>query len=121
MFSSAVSFPESPAFYVVSTKFIEGLSGNDAGVFTANSLFLTAVIGLVLTGLIVMITEYFTSKSFAPVKHIAAASQTGHGTNVIAGLAVSMKSTAMPVIVIVGAILGAFYLGAGGFAGVTSE
>jgi K(+)-stimulated pyrophosphate-energized sodium pump len=104
------------AFYIVSTKFIAGLSGSDAGVFTANSVFLTAVIGLVLTGLIVMITEYFTSKSFGPVKHIAAASQTGHGTNVIAGLAVSMKSTAMPVVVIVAAILGAYSLG-GGFSG----
>ncbi|MDH5768985.1 MAG: sodium/proton-translocating pyrophosphatase, partial [Nitrospirota bacterium] len=72
------------AFYIVSTRFIARLSGADAGVFTANSVFLTAVIGLVLTGLIVMITAYFTSKSFGPVKHIAAASQTGHGTNVIA-------------------------------------
>lgn len=104
------------AFYFISTRFIAGLTGTDAGVFTANSVFLTAVIGLVLTGLIVMITEYFTSKSFAPVKHIAAASQTGHGTNVIAGLAVSMKSTGMPVIVIVGAILWAYALG-GGFTG----
>ncbi len=104
------------AFYFVSVRFIQGLSGTDAGVFTASSVFLTAVIGLVLTGLIVMITEYFTSKSFGPVKHIAAASQTGHGTNVIAGLAVSMKSTGMPVIVIVAAILGAYALG-GGFSG----
>jgi len=104
------------AFYIVSTRFIAGLSGTDAGVFTANSVFLTAVIGLILTGLIVMITEYFTSKSFAPVKHIASASQTGHGTNVIAGLAVSMKSTGLPVLVIVAAILGAYALG-GGFSG----
>lgn len=106
------------AFYFVSARFISGLSGTDAGVFTANSVFLTAVIGLALTGLIVMITEYFTSKSFGPVKHIAAASQTGHGTNVIAGLAVSMKATGMPVIVIVAAILGAYALG-GGFSGNT--
>jgi K(+)-stimulated pyrophosphate-energized sodium pump len=106
------------AFYIVSARFISGLSGTDAGVFTANSVFLTALIGLVLTGLIVMITEYFTSKSFGPVKHIAAASQTGHGTNVIAGLAVSMKSTGMPVVVIVAAILGAYALG-GGFSGNT--
>ena len=106
------------AFYFVSAKFISGLSGTDAGVFTANSVFLTAVIGLALTGLIVMITEYFTSKSFGPVKHIAAASQTGHGTNVIAGLAVSMKATGMPVVVIVGAIIGAYALG-GGFSGNT--
>ncbi|MCG2710027.1 MAG: sodium-translocating pyrophosphatase, partial [Thermodesulfovibrionales bacterium] len=101
------------AFYVVSDRFISSLTGTDAGVFTAGSVFLTALIGLALTGLIVMITEYFTSKSFAPVKHIAKASLTGHGTNVIAGLAVSMKSTAAPVIVIVCAILGAYALGGG--------
>jgi K(+)-stimulated pyrophosphate-energized sodium pump len=105
------------AFYLISTKFIAGLSGTDAGVFTASSVFLTSLIGLALTGLIVMITEYFTSKSFGPVKHIAAASQTGHGTNVIAGLAVSMKSTALPALVIVAAILGAFALG-GGFSNI---
>lgn len=104
------------AFYIASNRFISGLSGNDAKVFTAGSVFLIALIGLALTWLIVMITEYFTSKNFAPVKHIAAASQTGHGTNVIAGLAVSMKSTGMPVIAIVLAILGAYALG-GGFSG----
>jgi K(+)-stimulated pyrophosphate-energized sodium pump len=104
------------AFYGVSIKFIAGLTGSDAGVFTANTVFLTALIGLALTGLIVMITEYFTATKYSPVRHIAAASQTGDGTNVIAGLAVSMKATAMPVIVIVAAILGAYALG-GGFSG----
>ncbi|MGE5172334.1 MAG: sodium-translocating pyrophosphatase [Betaproteobacteria bacterium] len=103
-------------FYLVSQKFIAGLTGADAGVFTANTVFLTALIGLALTGLIVVITEYFTAKEYSPVQHIAQASLTGHGTNVIAGLAVSMKSTGAPVIVIVASILGAYYLG-GGFAG----
>ncbi len=104
-------------FYIVSTKFIAGLTGGDAGVFTANTVFLTALIGLALTGLIVAITEYFTAKEYGPVKHIAQASLTGHGTNVIAGLAVSMKSTGMPVVVIVASILGAYWLGGGFEAG----
>jgi K(+)-stimulated pyrophosphate-energized sodium pump len=103
-------------FYIVSSKFIAGLTGADAGVFSANTVFLSALIGLVLTGLIVVITEYFTAKEYSPVQHIAQASLTGHGTNVIAGLAVSMKSTGAPVLVIVASILGAYYLG-GGFAG----
>jgi K(+)-stimulated pyrophosphate-energized sodium pump len=104
------------AFYIVSASFISGLSPEEAGGFTAGSVFATALIGLILTGLIVWITEYFTSTSYSPVKHIAAASQTGSGTNVIAGLAVSMKATGMPVMVIVAAILGAYSLG-GGFDG----
>jgi K(+)-stimulated pyrophosphate-energized sodium pump len=104
------------AFYIVAMSFISGLTGSDANVFTTNRLFLTALIGLALTVLICLITEYFTSKSFSPVKRIAEASQTGHATNVIEGLAVSMKSTGMPVIVIVASILGAYALG-GGFAG----
>ncbi len=103
------------AFYFASKWFL-ATPGLKADGFTAMSVFTTAVIGLVLTGLIVMITEYFTSKSFSPVKHIAAASVTGHGTNVIAGLAVSMKSTAAPALVICGAIVWAYKLG-GGFAG----
>jgi len=105
------------AFYFASQWFLKQ-KGVDAGGFTPISVFTTALIGLVLTGLIVMITEYFTSKSFNPVKHIAAASATGHGTNVIAGLAVSMKSTAAPALVICGAIIWAYQLG-GGFAGNT--
>ncbi len=104
------------AFYVVSSSFISSLTEAEAGGFTAGSVFSIALIGLVLTGLIVWITEYFTSTSYSPVKHIAAASQTGSGTNVIAGLAVSMKATGMPVLVIVAAILGAYSLG-GGFDG----
>ena len=103
------------AFYFASRWFLK-LEGVQAGGFTPVGVFTTAVIGLALTGAIVMITEYFTSKSFNPVKHIAAASVTGHGTNVIAGLAVSMKSTGAPALVICGAIVWAYQLG-GGFAG----
>jgi K(+)-stimulated pyrophosphate-energized sodium pump len=103
------------AFYFVSKSFIEGLGAN-AGVFTANTVFFISLIGLALTGLIVWITEYFTAKEYSPVQHIAQASLTGHGTNVIAGLAVSMKATAPPVLVIVASILGAYWLG-GGFSG----
>jgi K(+)-stimulated pyrophosphate-energized sodium pump len=103
------------AFFGVSQWFIGTLGANTGG-FTAMSVFGTAIIGLVLTGLIVWITEYYTAKEYRPVKTIAKASLTGHGTNVIAGLAMSMEATALPVLVIVAAILGAFALG-GGFAG----
>lgn len=106
------------AFYVVSGMFLKMPNVQQA--FTQMGVFTTSLIGLILTGAIVMITEYFTSKSFKPVKHIAAASQTGHGTNVIAGLAVSMKSTALPALAIVGAILWAYWVG-GGFAGNTGN
>jgi K(+)-stimulated pyrophosphate-energized sodium pump len=102
------------AFYFAAQWFL-GLHGVEQK-FTALTIFLTAVIGLVLTGLIVMITEYFTSTSFAPVRHIASASQTGHATNIIAGLAVSMKSTGLPVLCISAAIYSAYALG-GGFNG----
>jgi K(+)-stimulated pyrophosphate-energized sodium pump len=107
------------AFYFASDWFLKQPDLKTGG-FTAMSVFTTALIGLVLTGAIVMITEYFTSKSFSPVKHIAEASQTGHGTNVIAGLAVSMKSTAAPALVICGAIVWAYQLG-GGFSGHPGE
>jgi K(+)-stimulated pyrophosphate-energized sodium pump len=107
-------------FYFVTGEFLKGASAQASVIahpsFTQMNVFLMAVIGLALTGLIVVITEYFTASQYPPVKHIAKASLTGHGTNVIAGLAVSMKSTAAPVIVIVCSILGAYALG-GGFKG----
>ena len=107
------------AFYAVTVWFMGGL-GDKTGGFTPASIFGTALIGLVLTGLIVWITEYYTASQFRPVKTIAKASLTGHGTNVIAGLAMSMEATALPALVIVGAILGSFALG-GGFSGNVSS
>ena len=78
--------------------------------YTGLNLFICAIVGLVVTGLIIWITEYYTGTEYRPVKSIAAASVTGHGTNIIQGLAVSLESTALPALVIIAGILVAFGL-----------
>ena len=94
------------AFYPI-TKML--MAGN--GKYSVGALFICSLVGLVVTGALVVITEYFTSTKYAPVKSIANASVSGHGTNVIQGLAISMKSTAWPLITIVVGILITYHFG----------
>jgi K(+)-stimulated pyrophosphate-energized sodium pump len=94
------------AFYPVTNLLMK-----DNGQYEVMDLFICSLVGLFVTGALVMITEYFTSTKYSPVKSIALASVSGHGTNVIQGLAISMKSTAMPLFTIVLGILVSYYYG----------
>ncbi len=95
------------AFYPITT-FLMG--ANPAGI-SAMNLWLASLIGLAVTAALVVITEYYTATEYSPVQTVAEASTTGHATNIIAGLGISMKATAAPVLVICLGILGAYALG----------
>lgn len=87
-------------FYFVTNNIMEGIGG-----LPAINYFYCTLVGLVLTGLFVVVTEYYTSTEHRPVKDIAVASESGHATNIIAGLAVSLEATAIPIVLIVTSIL----------------
>ncbi|RYY28349.1 MAG: sodium-translocating pyrophosphatase [Sphingomonadales bacterium] len=101
------TLPIDPSAVLAGTGDIATLTGKE---FTGMSLFLCMMIGLAVTGLLVWITEYYTGTNYRPVKSIAKASETGHGTNVIQGLAISLESTALPTLVIVVAVIASFQI-----------
>jgi K(+)-stimulated pyrophosphate-energized sodium pump len=103
---SAVAF-----WFVTQQLFPTGLDVGNGISISSNSIFYCGLIGLILTGAMVVITEYYTATEFGPVRHVAQASTTGHATNIIAGIGISMKSTALPVLSVCAAIWAAYNFG----------
>ncbi|APW72408.1 MULTISPECIES: sodium-translocating pyrophosphatase [Sphingopyxis] len=100
-----------PAIWISTGYVLGDMNATIAGTeFTGRALFYCSLLGLVITGLIIWITEYYTGTNFRPVRSIAKASETGHGTNVIQGLAISLEATALPTLVIVAGIIIAYQL-----------
>lgn len=103
IFSAILFYPATQMFF---PKAIEAAGTT----ITASGLYFSALIGLAMTAIVVLITNYFTSTKYNPVRRIARASETGHGTNIIAGIAVGNHATVLPAIFIIAAILGSFHL-----------
>ena len=98
--------------------FIPVTQAFDGGRFTFWQLYGSALVGLVITFLLVAITEFYTGSRWSPVKKIASASTTGHATNIIAGLAKGMEATTLPVIVIAGGVIAAYEICGGNIYGI---
>jgi K(+)-stimulated pyrophosphate-energized sodium pump len=106
------------AFWFVTEWIMGGVAAATNGAVTPTRLWVAATIGIALTGALMWITEYYTGTDFQPVKYVAQASTTGHATNIIAGLAVSMKACALPVVAVCIAILASYQVLGGGNAGL---
>ncbi len=99
--SLIIMYPITNSIIGLDTKYINNAGANFSGL----DLYICGIVGFVITGLLIWVTEYYTGTNYRPVKTVAKSSTTGHGTNVIQGLAISMEATAIPALIIVAGIL----------------